>query len=246
MKYDIISLEEVSTDHFHIVLSFQEPSLPGQFINIKPGSSSAPLLRRPISIFSHRDAKLELIVRKIGPGTELISTSDSSLDILGPLGSPFTLEKNAPVLLVGGGVGNAPLLYLSEKLKDNNCEVDYIYGAAADHFIFAGERFSTICDSFHITTDDGSRGHGGFPTDIMKELIEKKNYARIYTCGPNPLMKKVVEYAPVPVEVSMENYFGCGIGLCAGCTVETDTGFSRACVDGPVYDGSRIVWDSLY
>lgn len=107
--------------------------------------------------------------------------------------------------------------------------------------------YRELADEFIITTDDGSEGVKGFATDVMSHIISGENFSRIYTCGPDPMMKKTVKLADenVPVEVSVENYFGCGVGLCVGCTVDTVDGYKRACVDGPVLDGRKILWENM-
>ena len=239
----------VARDHYLLKLHMENFLFkPGQFINIKATEGTDPLLRRPFSIFDAEGENLDIIVRVIGKGTEIISTmKPGEINIVGPTGNGFTIEKDKNVLLVGGGVGNAPLYYLMKDLKEKGNRITYIYCARSKDFIFEKEKFRSLADEFIITTDDGSEGVKGYATDVMADKISLKGYDRAYTCGPDPMMFKTVKLvdAGTPVEVSVENYFGCGVGLCVGCTVDTVSGYKRACVDGPVFDGRTILWDKM-
>ena len=240
--------ELVAENHYLLKIEMKESNfLPGQFINIKTSDSTDPLLRRPISIFDAEGNIISIVVRVIGKGTELISAmKPGDIDIIAPLGKGFTIEKNKNVLLIGGGVGNAPLYYLLKRLKAEGNKAAYIYSVKNKSFIFEKNKYQTLADDFIITTDDGSDGIKGTAIDALKD-IRQKGYDRIYCCGPEPMMERVVQLVDVniPVEVSVENYFGCGVGLCVGCTVDTVEGYKRACVDGPVFDGREILWEKM-
>jgi len=240
---------QVSRDHYLLKIKMEgtEP-LPGQFINIKAAPGTDPLIRRPFSVFDHNEDITETVIRVVGKGTELLcGTEPGEMDILGPLGKGFTMEKNKKIMLAGGGVGNAPLYYLGKELKKMGNDITFIYGSRSDEYIYLEDKFRSFSSEFIISTDDGSAGKKGFVTDIAKELLKTEKFDRIYTCGPTPMMSGLVGIVGdnAPVEVSVENYFGCGIGLCVGCTIDTDCGFRRACIDGPVFDGKSINWDSL-
>lgn len=241
--------EPVAKDHFLLSMQMKNCSFrPGQFINIKTAAGTDPLLRRPFSIFDAEGDTLKIVIRVIGKGTELLSEMQpGEIDVIGPSGNGFTIENGKNVLLVGGGVGNAPLYYLMKDLKNKGNRITYIYCARSGEYIFEMDKYRAIADEFIVTTDDGSEGVKGFATVVMADKISMEGYDRIYTCGPDPMMEKVVKlaHADTPVEVSVENYFGCGVGLCVGCTVDTVTGYRRACVDGPVFDGRSILWDKM-
>ncbi len=243
------SPELVAKDHYLLTLKVNDKVCrPGQFINVKTTDGTDPLLRRPFSIFDAEGDTVKIVVRIIGKGTELIcGMQPGEINVIGPTGNGFTIESGRNVLLVGGGVGNAPLFYLMKELKEKGNRVTYIYCARNKDFIFEKDKYQALADDFIITTDDGSDGVKGFATVVMADKISKKGYDRIYTCGPDPMMEKTVRLADsdTPVEVSVENYFGCGVGLCVGCTVDTVTGYRRACVDGPVFDGRSILWDKM-
>lgn len=243
---------EVATDHYLIQIQSESTKPePGQFINIRFNNTlTDPLLRRPFSIYNYENNIMDIIFRVAGKTTALMrdSLQPGIIDILGPLGNGWTINKDKKVLLIGGGVGNAPLYYLARELKNNNCQVDCIYGARSLNYIYGKKDFENVCDNFIITTDDGSCGLKCLVVDPLIKLLMENNYDYIYTCGPTPMMKGVVnilkDYS-IPVEVSLENYFGCGIGICSGCSVTTSNGLKKACVDGPVFDGRIIDWNTL-
>jgi dihydroorotate dehydrogenase electron transfer subunit len=241
--------EPVARDHYLLTMQLKNTVFkPGQFISIKTTEGTDPLLRRPFSIFDADGENVSLVVRVIGKGTELIcNMKKGGINVIGPSGNGFTMEEEKNVLLVGGGVGNAPLYYLLKELKKKKNKVTYIYCARSENFIFMKEKYKDLAERFLITTDDGTDGIKGIATVVMADVISMKGYDRIYTCGPDPMMEKIVKLANIntPVEVSVENYFGCGVGLCVGCTVDTVGGYKRACIDGPVFDGRTILWERM-
>ncbi|MFC1669825.1 dihydroorotate dehydrogenase electron transfer subunit [Spirochaetota bacterium] len=242
--------KKISTDHYLLRIEHNKSnSSPGQFINIKAGEGTEPLLRRPFSIFNHDGNLIEIIIKSVGKGTKILCGSQpGTIDILGPLGKGFTLVENKKVLLAGGGVGNAPLYYLSRKLKELNNTIYYIYGSQSKEYIYLEEMYEPSTDNFIITTDNGTKGKRGFTTDIAGELLGSEKIDMVYTCGPSKMMMKMASLVNdnTEIEVSLETYFGCGIGLCVGCTVETSEGLKRACYDGPVMNGKTLKWDSLH
>ncbi len=241
--------ELVSKDHYLLTIEMKNSTFkPGQFLNIKTTEGTDPLLRRPFSLYNADGEKAFIVVRVIGKGTGLIcDMKPGEINVVGPSGNGFTIEKGKNVLLIGGGVGNAPLYYLMKELKEKGNKVTYIYCARNKDFVFEKNKYQSLADEFILTTDDGSDGVKGFATDVMADKISMKGYDRVYTCGPDPMMEKTVRLvdADTPVEVSVENYFGCGVGLCVGCTVDTTSGYKRACVDGPVFDGRTVLWDKM-
>ena len=216
-----------------------ESVVPGQFATIRIGSGTDPLLRRPFSIFDFNDGILEIIFQLVGKGTTLLSEyNNSGIDILAPLGRGFTLTQNKRVLLVGGGAGNAPLHYLSRILKTQGCQVTQVYGSRTKSVIYCRDRFCSSCDEIIFTTDDGSEGEKGFVTNSVSRLLSENDFDMIYVCGPTPMVKglaPVIQKSGVSCEISLENYFGCGTGLCYGCTIRTKLGNRRVCNDGPVF-----------
>ncbi len=241
--------EKISKDHYLLRFNIHgKIPLPGQFINIKINSGTDPLLRRPFSVFNYTDSITEIIVRSVGKGTkELVCAGCGEFDVIGPLGKGFTVLKNRKVLLAGGGVGNAPLYYLAKQLKEQKNHITFVCGFRSEEYVFCRDRYKSLADEFHLVTDNGSAGEKAYVTDKLAHLIGTDDYDMLYTCGPDAMMSKAVALSSkrIPVEVSVENYFGCGIGFCAGCTVDTLHGFKRGCADGPVFDGNELLWENI-
>lgn len=240
--------ETVSDSHYllKIETSWRKP-LPGQFVAIRISDRHEPLLRRPFSIFNHEGGVTSIIVKTVGTGTELLSRrAPGDIDIIGPLGAGFTVVRNKKILIAGGGAGNAPLYFLARALSESGCDITYLYGARSKQYVYLEYAYSRCSHRFILATDDGSAGKKGSVAGIAGSLLTEGQYDMMYTCGPAAMMKKVAALAgTTPVEVSVENYFGCGIGLCSGCSIETAEGMKRACVDGPVFNGAEIRWDSM-
>ena len=168
----------------------------GQFCNVRVADSTAPLLRRPISYagFDAEKGTITLLYRVVGKGTEIMThlVPGDTLDCLGPLGEPFVTSKN--MLLVGGGVGIAPMLCISSHLKEGE-EAQVILGFRNESETFWADLFKDTPVKVHITTDDGSVGTKGFPTAIMPDLINANSFTSVMTCGPTPMMKGVAQVA---------------------------------------------------
>ncbi|MFA5839813.1 MAG: dihydroorotate dehydrogenase electron transfer subunit [Candidatus Margulisiibacteriota bacterium] len=223
---------------------------PGQFVNVRVCNDYDPLLRRPISIHqvSKKDKTIQLLYEVVGKGTEILSSlkTGTSIDILGPLGNGFPIDKNTKNhILVGGGMGIAPLLFLASQLKGN---VEIIIGASSKSKIYCANEMRKLSDKLIITTDDGSLGEKGFVSDSLSTNITDYDlrYSVIYACGPHAMLEAVAHIArknKVPCQLSMEAYMACGIGTCMGCVVKTVSGYKKVCDDGPVFDAKEIIWD---
>lgn len=238
----------IAQDHYLLrIHTDMPPAAPGQFVSVKATENLDPLLRRPFSVFDHQGRELSLVVRVVGKGTRLLGgAAVGPLDLLGPLGTGFSLPRGKKLLLAGGGVGNAPLHYLGKKLKEAGNHITYLYGARSRDLVYCREEYARFSDEFIVVTDDGSAGRRGLVADEIPGILARESYDRVFCCGPVRMMEAVARNAgEVPVEISVENYFGCGIGLCMGCTLDTALGQRRACVDGPVFDGSIIRWETM-
>jgi dihydroorotate dehydrogenase electron transfer subunit len=219
-------------------------ALPGQFVMLRGEWGRDPLLPRAFSMLRLCDGGCEILVKAIGRGTRLfeLALAGAPMTVLGPLGTPFPSPEASRVdLLVAGGVGLAPLLWLAEKYRDGAYHL--LYGArTAEDLVLLDDIAATGC-KLTLTTEDGSRGVRGRVTDAMTSV----EAARVLTCGPNAMMRAVVEIArkhEVPCLVSVEGEMACGIGVCLGCALPLTEGarpFAYACVDGPVFDAAKIV-----
>ena len=222
--------------------------LPGQFVEIRVDGSPSTFLRRPISInFVDRDQnELWLLIAVVGDGTRRLAQLQpgDTLNCLLPLGNGFTMpvSKAEKILLVGGGVGVAPLLYMGAEMARQGIKPTFLLGArtSADLLMLDEyERYGRV----YVTTEDGSQGEKGFVTN--HSLLQKEQFSRIATCGPTPMMKAVAAYArkaEVECEVSLENLMACGLGACLCCVEKTTEGNLRVCKDGPVFNIRKLLW----
>lgn len=222
--------------------------LPGQFVQVLVSNSPTTFLRRPISInFVDRDKnELWLLIQKIGDGTKALGLSKAGdiLNLVFPLGNSFTLPKsgNEKVLLIGGGVGTAPMLFLGAQLKEKGVEPSFLLGARSKNDLMQLEDFQKF-GTVYTTTEDGSHGESGYVTN--HSILNKTHFDRIYTCGPKPMMVAVARYAKshsIFCEVSLENLMACGIGACLCCVENTTEGHVCVCTEGPVFNIEKLRW----
>ncbi len=251
--YDLVvkGVEHLSAKHVLIRLSHDEPlpeMVPGQFVEVSMEGVDGVLLRRPISInFVDREHnELWLMVAMVGRGTQYLGQlqQGDTVNCILPLGHGFTMPADGSerLLLVGGGVGVAPLLYMGAEMQRQGCEPTFLLGARSkadllelEHF----RRYGRVC----ITTEDGSEGERGFVTN--HSLLNKETFDRIAVCGPKPMMMAVARYAAkanVECEVSLENRMACGLGACLCCVEKTVRGNRCVCKDGPVFNVKQLLW----
>jgi dihydroorotate dehydrogenase electron transfer subunit len=220
---------------------------PGQFVQILVDNSPHVFLRRPISINFVDKEKNEiwLLIQKIGEGTEKICSIPAGgiINLISPLGNSFTLpERNGRYLLVGGGVGTAPMLFLGKRMKEVGIEPDFLLGGRSAEDILQRADFERY-GPLYCTTEDGSLGERGFVTH--HSVLKEKKYDFIYTCGPRPMMVAVAKYAHehgVECEVSLENLMACGFGACLCCVEKTVRGNICTCTEGPVFNIKELFW----
>lgn len=224
------------------------PMLPGQFVEIRVDGSPSTFLRRPISInFVDTEAnELWLLMAAVGDGTRCLAQLQpgAMLNCLLPLGNGFTMPQSADerILLIGGGVGVAPLLYMGAQMREMGCEPTFLLGAKTAHDLLMLDTFKKY-GRVYVTTEDGSEGEKGFVTNHT--LLQKELFIRIATCGPTPMMKAVACYArqaDVECEVSLENLMACGLGACLCCVEKTTEGNLCVCKDGPVFNIRKLLW----
>ena len=256
MKKYLLDLKVKSVERIHeryvlIRLTDDKPlpeMLPGQFVEIRVDGSPTTFLRRPISInfVDKAQNELWLLVAAIGDGTKRLAAlhAGNTLNCLLPLGHGFTMpaSKDERILLVGGGVGVAPLLYMGATMQQMGCEPTFLLGArtAKDLLMLdIFKRYGRVC----VTTEDGSEGEKGFVTN--HSLLQKERFDRIATCGPTPMMKAVARYArqsETDCEVSLENLMACGLGACLCCVEKTTEGNLCVCKEGPVFNIRKLLW----
>jgi len=217
---------------------------PGQFIQVLIDRSFL-LLRRPFGAADVDPEKgtLTMYYRTIGKGTQELSRmkTGESINCLGPLGNGFACDAQRP-LLIGGGMGLAPLLFLARRFSGKS---DVLMGGRNHQEVFWSDLFHFHCSNVFVMTDDGSAGKKGFPTQLLPQILEKGSYDRIYVCGPQIMMAKVSEIAAshdVPCQVSLERRMACGLGACLSCGITTRDGQrKKVCKDGPVFWAEEVL-----
>ncbi|MCR5312810.1 MAG: dihydroorotate dehydrogenase electron transfer subunit [Bacteroidaceae bacterium] len=223
--------------------------LPGQFVEVKVEGSQNTFLRRPISInYVDRDKnQLWLLIQTVGDGTHKLAELKvgDKLNIVFPLGNGFSpvQKSEEKVLLVGGGVGVAPLLNYGKMLKEAGACPVFLLGARSKVDLLEQDMFKAIAPVY-VTTEDGSEGEKGFVT--QHSILDKEIFDRISVCGPKPMMVSVARYAKaknIPCEVSLENMMACGLGACLCCVEKTVKGNVCVCKEGPVFSTDQLTWD---
>jgi dihydroorotate dehydrogenase electron transfer subunit len=208
-------------------------SYPGQFVMLNVfGYEEIPLsMSSPNSV----------TVRAIGETTKALINIGSGelLGIKGPMGKPFS-PANEKALLVAGGIGIAPLLYLHDYLRRKGIEIELLYGAKTSEELVCKDRFENI----RVSTDDGSEGFHGNVVELLKTVVNKQDYSKIYCCGPEIMLKKLYDYFKElgmlnRVEFSLERYMRCGVGLCGSCALENGL---MVCSNGPVFSADELDW----
>ncbi|MDW5300446.1 MAG: dihydroorotate dehydrogenase electron transfer subunit [Sedimentibacter sp.] len=239
LKSKIIENVNISNRIYRLTAEFKDEIKPGQFFMLKTLDNSF-LLPRPISVNDVNENTVTFLYRTEGIGTTKISSmrENDEIQLFGPLGNGFDIDElNGKIAVVGGGIGIAPLLYLTKILGK---KVDVYLGYRDKDNVYIENLFQQYADKTVVVTEDGSIGEKGFVTDY----IDYKKYDVVVTCGPeimmNIIMKNCMENN-VKCYVSLERRMACGMGVCLGCTVETKNGNKRACKDGPVFSSEELI-----
>ncbi|MFM7186532.1 MAG: dihydroorotate dehydrogenase electron transfer subunit [Armatimonadota bacterium] len=252
----VVSVAPLSAPR-HFVLTMKSAQLassarPGHFIAVAADTGAA-ILRKPFSVFTVDKAagEISILFSVYGPTTTAMSRMlpGDFIDVLGPLGGRiFDPEPINGIhhILVGGGYGVPPLNYLAKSIRAGApaAVVTVIIGARTENLLVGDDGLSEAGVEVIYCTDDGTTGVHGRVTDALLPLL--KPDARVYTCGPTPMMRAVGELSEangIDCQVSLETFMPCGVGICVGCVVKKRDGvFSRTCTDGPVYPGCEVAW----
>lgn len=240
---EILANVEVAEKIFRLEVFEPELALisqPGQFVSVK--ISDEFTLRRPFGIASASEGIVKIFYRVVGEGTKILSQKKvgESLNILGALGNGFDTGIYGKILLVGGGMGLAPLLSAAEKLESADV---LIGGKNKAEAIFWYKEFRPKVKNFFVTTDDGSLGRKGFVTDLLTSVLETEDYSAVFTCGPEIMMQQVACEAmarDLICQVSFERRMACGLGACLSCSIDTANGRKKVCKDGPVFNAEEV------
>ena len=250
IDFKIVKNERLSDSYSLFVLEPINGELPemqpGQFVQGEVPNSKSTYLRRPISInyVDYANNQLWLLVRKAGEGTSSLMklAENDVVNLMLPLGNGFTIFPGETMLLIGGGVGVAPLLYLGKKAKEAGANVKFLLGARTENDLLELEKFEAVGDVF-VSTENGGKGEKGFVT--QHSVLNSGSFSRIACCGPMPMMKAVAKIAKdksIECEVSLENVMACGLGACLCCVEDTVEGNVCVCKEGPVFNIKRLKW----
>jgi dihydroorotate dehydrogenase electron transfer subunit len=258
---EILSNKKLGPYH-HMVFAVGEIAAnakPGNFVAISVGGeASSMILRRAFAIYRAIDkgmlgGTIELVVAPHGAGSKWLTNLNVGdfVDLIAPLGTAFGIPtSNANAMLIGGGYGSAPLFALAEVLKNRGCRVDMVLGASTASKIYAPLEGKRSVSSLTLTTDDGSTGIHGKITESIPRLIREFGTEVIYSCGPMAMLEsinKIADEFDIVHQCSVEESMACGIGVCMTCVVpmklNDEVKMIRTCIDGPVMDGSAIIWD---
>jgi len=256
-KTTVLRVEQFTDQHFRITLEAPQiaaAARPGQFVMIRTGRGKDPLLRRPFSIHqTSANHTIQVYFKVVGRGTDILARvrEGEIVSVFGPLGRGYKIVKDAPAVLVGGGLGIAPLLFLAKEISRQRKEANH------EDLILLGARdkseIEPLIDDFlkfglHVqtATDDGSLGHHGFVTELLQQHDLPANTV-VYSCGPEPMMAGVhaiCKNKGFACQVSVESVMACGMGACLGCTKPAKNGtYTHVCIHGPVYNSEELVWN---
>jgi dihydroorotate dehydrogenase electron transfer subunit len=249
--FKILSNTRLSEDYFVLNLLSEKKIndiKPGQFVQVLVENSVKTFLRRPFSIHDvdYEKNTIKLYIKIVGEGTKkLCELKEGSLiNIIYPLGNSFSIPENKNTLLIGGGCGIAPLLFLAKTLDKNNNRVTTLLGGKCKTDIFEISKYFKP-DNIYFTTEDSTFGETGFVTNhsLLRGTEFKADF--IYSYGPEPMLKSIAEYAKsrnAECEVSLENTMACGFGVCLCCVVDTISGNQCVCSEGPVFNINSLKW----
>ncbi len=254
----ILNNKEFAPGYFLMELASSEiakNSSPGQFLHIRCSQNHNPLLRRPFSIHrviyeKSRPKSIKILYRIVGKGTYYLSQRKKGerIDCIGPLGKGFELPKSE-IILVAGGIGIAPLLFLAERIKKS--QINVFLGAKTKDELLCIKELKNLGADIYIATEDGSSGYKGLVSTLLKNKLSSvvcRLSSVVYACGPKGMLKEVALLSKeheIPCQVSFEQFMGCGIGICNACVISTKHGYKKVCKDGPVFSSEEIDWKRI-
>ncbi len=243
-SFQVTANRQIARDTYFLELDgdTSDITMPGQFVNLEvPGF----YLRRPLSVCDWSPGHLTLMYKVLGEGTEALTHVDvgTEMSVLSGLGNGFWLPEGASnPLLVGGGIGVAPMLGLAKYLVSQGVWPTVVLGFGNASEVALVDEIRATGVPVVVSTVDGSHGVKGFVTDAMSQLASEEGWDYVYACGPTPMLRAVFATAGKPGQYSMEERMACGFGGCMGCTLPTAEGMVRICKEGPVFESQVLPW----
>ncbi|MFP4457345.1 MAG: dihydroorotate dehydrogenase electron transfer subunit [Clostridia bacterium] len=233
-----IYLMELKADKFAYSIK------PGQFVHVSCNNQNETYLRRPLSIFDvdFENNTISLLYKVVGKGTSHFSTlkPGDMVNLMGPLGNSFSLDYQKP-LIIGGGIGVAPLKFLVRKFNEKNVQPDVVLGFSENDQLEIVNLFKDVKCNLHISTDEISQYFCGNSCQLASIVLEKQDFDAIFACGPKIMLQNIPQ-TNLPTYISLEEYMACGVGACLGCAVKnSDGGYSHVCKDGPIFEAKGVV-----
>jgi len=247
----VISNEEVMPGVYLIRLDCPDiasQARPGQFVMVRCGEGPEYQLRRPLSIHRTDSNQLSLLFNVVGNGTRWLSeqAAGEKIDLLGPLGNGFTIHPDSRnLLMIAGGIGIAPLVFLVQEASKRNCKTRLLIGGRTAAQLYPEDLLPDGLDIIYAT-EDATLGMHGKITEFAPDYFDWAD--QLFACGPLPMYKTMAlmpQLKDKPAQVSLEMRMGCGLGICYGCTVKTRNGLKQACKHGPVFNLDEVLWDKL-
>ncbi len=276
MQAIIINNKKITDNYYKLTLNCADiahTACPGQFVMLKVNNGYDPLLRRPFGIHSVNQNNIEILYQVVGQGTKLMSrlVPKEFIDVFGPLGNGFVIDKDIKqALLIAGGVGVAPMLYLAQQLRNRNTDIRLFLGGKNKADLLALDDFTRLGVSLHLATEDGSYGTKGLITDLLADYLNLQRNSltlpspqrgeeaisicdmAVFACGPKAMLAHVsslAKSADLVCQVSLDTAMACGVGACGGCVVKVKNAaasdgfvYARVCKDGPVFTADKIIW----
>ena len=253
-KVKLLKKQIINEENFSFMIERKSEMglvLPGQFFNLSATKVGYPMLKRPISVSEVGENTIEFTIKIIGAGTKamLDYNEGESIELMGPLGNGFEYNGYRKILVIGGGIGIAPLKGLINSLKKENVEIHSVLGYRDVPYIY--EDFKARSVKIEIMSESDDRYRMGYVTEPVANMLEKYSYDMIYVCGPHPMLKSLTDLfnsKGIRAQLLMEEKMACGIGACLVCTCKTkngDFGFkhSRMCKDGPMFYSDEVIFD---
>lgn len=257
----LVSNERISETYYRIGFEcgeIAEKARPGQFLMVRVLEPAwEHMLSRPFSFCEVSGERIELLFNVVGKGTRSLSEAKAgaSLEVIGPLGNGFSYEDVSRAVLVGGGMGIAPLPLLASELakRGNAAMMTVLLGARTSHSLCLQDRFAALGADVRVATDDGTAGHRGPVTDLLEESLKRASDSGrvVYACGPEPMLRTVAcltRERRVRCELSVEERMACGVGACMSCACKTrdehgGVHYKRVCMEGPVFNAAELLFD---